>query len=416
MAFADTAPLGRELAAAFPERPFRVTFWDGSELPATIGNDSGPTFTVRSPRALGHALRAPGQLGLGRAYVSGELEVDDIDKVIGLLATWKPPPIDGPRKRRLALAALRAAGLHRPPAPPAAELVLRGRRHSPARDAKAVRHHYDLPAEFFALFLDESMTYSCAVWSDDADEALETAQERKLELVCSKLGLEPGMRVLDVGCGWGSFATHAATRHGVSVVGITLSSPQAERARQRAADAGVGARVVLRGARNPHHAAEPFDAVASIGMVEHVGSVNIDAYARTLARSVRPGGRILNHGIARLRHEDPEAGPFSERYVFPDAAPLHLSRVQAAFERAGMQTETVEGFGEHYARTLRCWSERLDAQTERALDLAGPERLRVWRLYLRSAESGFRTGFTSIYQVKMVRSPGSCRSRAGSAL
>jgi cyclopropane-fatty-acyl-phospholipid synthase len=403
VAFADAAPLERELAATLPERPFRITFWDGSELPATIGDDSGPTFTVRSPRAVGHALRAPGQLGLGRAYVSGELEVDDIDKVIGLLATWKPPPIDGPRKRRLALAALRAAGLQRPPAPPAAELVLRGRRHSASRDAQAVRHHYDLPAEYFALFLDASMTYSCAVWSDDPDETLETAQERKLELVCTKLGLEPGMRILDVGCGWGSFATHAATRHNVSVVGITLSSPQAERARQRAADAGIADRVEFRVADYRELGDEPFDAVASIGMVEHVGSGNIDAYARTLARSVRPGGRILNHGIARLRHEDPEAGPFSERYVFPDAVPLHLSRVQSAFERAGMQTETVEGFREHYARTLRHWSDRLDAHTERALELSGPERLRVWRLYLRSAESGFRTGFTSIYQVKMVR-------------
>ena len=406
VALADPAPLARELAAALPQRPFRVTFWDGSELPATAAAGAGPTFAVRSPRAVGHALRAPGQLGLGRAYVSGELEVDDIDAVIGLLATWTPPPIDGARKRRLALAGLRAAGLQRPPAPPAAELALRGRRHSAARDARAVRHHYDLPAEFFALFLDASMTYSCAVWSDDPDESLEAAQERKLELVCAKLGLEPGMRVLDVGCGWGSFATHAAARHGVSVVGITLSEPQAERARRRADEAGVGDRVEIRVADYRELADPPFDAVASIGMVEHVGSVNIDAYARTLARSVRPGGRILNHGIARLRHEDPEAGPFSERYVFPDAAPLHLSRVQAAFELAGMQTETVEGFREHYARTLRHWAERLDAQTERALELAGPERLRVWRLYLRSAESGFRTGFTSIYQLKMVRPGG----------
>jgi len=266
-----------------------------------------------------------------------------------------------------------------------------------------VRHHYDLPAEFFALFLDESMTYSCAVWSDDPDETLETAQERKLELVCTKLGLEPGMRVLDVGCGWGSFATHAATRHGVSVVAITLSAPQAQRARARAAEAGVGERVEIRVADYRALADEPFDAIASIGMVEHVGEENIDAYARTLARLVRPGGRVLNHGIARLRPDDPEAGPFSERYVFPDADPLLLSRVQQAFERAGMQTETIEGFRHHYERTLGHWMARLDARSERALALAGAERLRVWRLYLRAARSGFRTGFTSVYQVKLVR-------------
>lgn len=403
MPFADPAPLTRELAAALPERPFRVTFWDGSELPATSGNGDGPTFAVRSPRALGHALRAPGQLGLGRAFVAGELEVDDIDKVIALLATWSPPPIEGAAKRRLALGAVRAAGLQRPPTPPVSELVPKGKRHSVARDARAVRHHYNLPAEFFSLFLDDSMTYSCAVWSDDPDEALEVAQERKLELVCTKLGLRPGMRVLDVGCGWGSFATHAATHHGASVVGITLSEPQAKRAQQRADDAGVGDRVEIRVADYRELADEPFDAVGSIGMVEHVGAVNIDAYAATLVRMVKPGGRVLNHGIARLRHGEAEAGPFSERYVFPDAAPLHLSRVQAAFERAGLETEHVEGFRHHYDRTLGHWSRRLDEHHARALELAGAERLRVWRLYLRAAQSGFRTGFTSVYQLKMVK-------------
>ncbi len=403
MASADPAPLARELASRLPRRPFRVEFWDGTELPATSGDGDGPTFTVRSPRAVGHVLRAPGQLGLGRAYVSGELEVDDIDKVVALLRTWEPPAIDRAGRRRLALRAVRAAGLQRPPAPPASELIPAGARHSPGRDKRAVRHHYDLPAEFFALFLDASMTYSCAVWSDDPDETLERAQERKLELVCTKLGLEPGMRVLDVGCGWGSFATHAAARHGASVTGITLSAPQAERARRRAAEAGVGGRVEIRVADYRELGDEPFDAVASIGMVEHVGAVNIDAYARTLARMVRPGGRVLNHGIARLRHGDPEAGPFSDRYVFPDAAPLHLSRAQVAFERAGLEAEAIEGFRRDYDRTLGHWIARLDAHSGRAVELVGPERLRVWRLYLRAARSGFRTGFTSVYQVKLVR-------------
>jgi cyclopropane-fatty-acyl-phospholipid synthase len=403
MAFADPRPLARELASLFPERPFRVEFWDGAVVPATSGSGPVPTFVAGSPRAVAHALRAPGQLGLGRAYVSGELQVDDLDAVIALLASWKPPPLGAAGKRRLAVAAVRAAGIQRPPARPAAELVLSGRRHSVDRDARAVRHHYDLPAEFFGLFLDASMTYSCAVWSDDPDETLEVAQERKLELVCAKLGLEPGLRVLDVGCGWGSFATHAALRHGVHVVGITLSEPQAEQARRRAAEAGVAEHVEIRVADYRQLADRPFDAIASIGMVEHVGAVNIDAYAQTLARMVVTGGRVLNHGIARLRHGEPEAGPFSERYVFPDAAPLHLSRVQRAFERAGMQTETVEGFREDYERTLTHWMARLDERAERALELAGPERLRVWRLYLRAARSGFRTGFTSIYQLKLVR-------------
>ncbi|MEA2124608.1 MAG: cyclopropane-fatty-acyl-phospholipid synthase, partial [Solirubrobacteraceae bacterium] len=266
----------------------------------------------------------------------------------------------------------------------------------------AVRHHYDLPDEFFALFLGASLTYSCGLFSRGAT-TLEEAQEQKLELVCSKLGLTEGDRVLDVGCGWGSFAMHAAAEHGAEVVGITLSEPQARLAAERVSKAGLADRVEIRVADYRELADDPFDAVASIGMVEHVGEENIDAYARTVAGMVRPGGRVLNQGVARLRPEDPDTGPFSQRYVFPDAWCLNVSRVQAAFERAGLETETIEGFREHYERTLGHWSARLDAHRERALELAGPERLRVWRLYLRSAQSGFRTGFTSVYQVKLVR-------------
>src|SRR6201994_1682534 len=226
MPFADPTSLRRELAARLPDRPFTIKFWDGTVLPATAGE--GPTFTVRSPRAAAHALRAPGQLGLGRAYVSGELEVDDIDAVIGLLDGWQPPSLDGADKRALLLGAVRAAGLTMPPPRPDAELVPSGRRHSKERDARAVRHHYDVSNEFFALFLDASMTYSCGIFSRGA-KTLEEAQEEKLETVARKLELKPGDRVLDVGCGWGSFPLWAATRHGASVVGITLSPPQAEK-------------------------------------------------------------------------------------------------------------------------------------------------------------------------------------------
>ena len=262
-----------------------------------------------------------------------------------------------------------------------------------------MRHHYDLPPEFFALFLDESMTYSCAIFSRGA-ETLEEAQEQKLEMVCTKLALQPGERLLDIGCGWGSFATHAAVRHGVEVTGITLSEPQARVARQRAEEAGVGDRVDIRVMDYRDIAGESYDAIASIGMVEHVGAENIDLYARRLSALLPSGGRLLNHGIARLRHTDPEAGPFSERYVFPDADPLHLSRVELALERAGFVTEHVEGFASDYAETLRHWARRLDENIDEATRLAGPERVRVWRLYLRAARNGFESGFTSIYQVR----------------
>ncbi len=388
-----------ELESALPERPFTVRTWDGGELPSTNGD--GPVFRLARPEAIGHVLRAPGQLGVGRAYVSGALEVDDLDGVMRLLDDWKAPPIDARTRLRLALAGARAAGPHVPRVP-AAELHPRGRRHSVERDRRSVRHHYDLPPEFFALFLDASMTYSCAVFSRGAT-TLEEAQETKLELVCTKLALTPGQRVLDVGCGWGSFAVHAAVNHGVHVTGITLSEPQARVARERAAAAGVADRVDIRVADYRELTGEQFDAIASIGMVEHVGAVQIDDDARSLHALVRPGGRLLNHGIARLRHTDPEAGPFSERYVFPDAAPLHLSRVQHALEAAGFVTHHVEGFGDDYAQTLTHWIERLDARLDEATALAGPERVRVWRLYLRAARNGFRNRFTSIYQVRCER-------------
>ena len=217
MPFATTAPLRREIEARLPERPFAVEFWDGTRLPAT--EEGGPTFHVRSPRAAAHALLAPGQLGLGRAYVSGELEVDDIDATIELLDSWQPPPLEGADKRALLLGAVRAAGLQRPPKRPAAELRPSGRRHSKERDARAVRHHYDVSNEFFELFLGPTMAYSCAIWRDGEMKTLEEAQDEKLETVARKLALREGDRVLDVGCGWGAFPVWAATRHGAAICG-----------------------------------------------------------------------------------------------------------------------------------------------------------------------------------------------------
>jgi cyclopropane-fatty-acyl-phospholipid synthase len=392
----STTQLRSLLTEVLPERPFRIELWDGTQVASTTAD--GPVFSVRSPVALGHMLRSPGQLGLGRAYVSGALEVDDIDRVLELLDDYNPPPIDAKSKARLAAAAVRAGALTEVPRVPSVELRPQGRRHSLMRDRRAVTYHYDVGNDFFALFLDESMTYSCAVWSRGA-KTLEEAQDTKRELVCTKLALKEGERVLDVGCGWGAFPVHAAKRHGVHVTGITLSEPQAERARQRAEEEGVADRVEIRVMDYRELAGERFDAIASIGMVEHVGVANIDAYAATLARLLEPGGRLLNHGISRLRYGEPEAGPFSERYVFPDAAPLHLSRVQAALEKTGFETRHVEGFRLDYAQTLREWLRRLESNHDEAERLAGPERMRVWEVYLRGARRGFETGFTSIYQV-----------------
>src|SRR4051795_9477148 len=420
MPFANTAPLRREIEARLPERPFTIEFWDGSRVASSSGD--GPTFSIRSPKALAHVLRAPGQLGIGRAYVSGEVAVDDIDSVIRVLGGWQPPSLDAADKRALMVAAARAMGLTLPPPRPASELRPSGRRHSKERDARAVRHHYDVSNEFFELFLGPTMVYSCAIWRDGEMKTLEEAQEEKLDTVARKLDIKEGERVLDVGCGWGGFPLlagapergdvvgcgwggfplWAATRYGANVVGITLSPPQAEKARQRAEEAGVADRVEIRvmDYRDLPSLGEKFDAIAGIGMVEHVGSANIDLYAETLASLLDSGGRLLNHGITRLRHTDPEAGDFSERYVFPDAAPLHLSRNLLALERAGFIVHHVEDFGPDYAQTLKHWAQNLDDNLEEATRLAGEERIRVWRLYLRMARNGFENGFLNIYQAR----------------
>lgn len=397
MALGRTALLRRELEAALPRRPFALRFWDGNGIEAT--EPEAPTLTMRTPEALAHLLRAPGELGLGRAYVAGLIEVDDLDRALLIVDTFEPPPLSAKAKARLAWSLVRACGLVAPPRAPAVELRLRGKRHTLGRDRAAVRYHYDVGNEFFALFLDRSMTYSCAIFSRGA-RTLEQAQATKLELVCSKLGLKQGERVLDVGCGWGSFAIHAATRHGVSVLGVTLAERQAALARERVREVGLANRVEIRVADYRELGEEPFDAIASIGMVEHVGAERIDLYGSRLAALLRPGGRLLNHGIAKLKDFDtPDEGAFSERFVFPDGVPLPLSRIGLALERAGLVTTHVEGFADDYAETLRHWTRRFEARYEQAVRLAGAERARIWRLYLRAARQGFETGWASVYQV-----------------
>jgi cyclopropane-fatty-acyl-phospholipid synthase len=243
------------------------------------------------------------------------------------------------------------------------------------------------------------MTYSCAYFRAGAT-TLEEAQQAKLELVCAKLGLQEGERVLDVGCGWGSFAIHAAANYGVRVLGVTLSEQQVNLGRRRVQAAGLSELIELRVADYRELGSQAFDAISSIGMVEHVGEERIDLYMRTLHGLLAPGGRLLNHGIAKLTDFDtPDEGAFSERFVFPDGVPLPLSRIELALERTGLVTRHVEGLPEDYARTLDHWIESYEARYEEAVRVAGIERARVWRLYLRAARQGFTTGWASVYQV-----------------
>jgi cyclopropane-fatty-acyl-phospholipid synthase len=307
---------------------------------------------------------------------------------------------------RLGVALIRACGLVTPPHPPASELRLRGERHTPGRDRRAVRYHYDAGNDFFSLFLDPSMTYSCGYWQGGAG-TLEEAQRAKLDLVCRKLALVAGERVLDVGCGWGSFAIHAAREYGVHVLGVTLSEEQVKLGRLRVREAGLEDLVELRVGDYRELAGEPFDAVSSIGMVEHVGDERVDLYMQTLHERLRPGGRLLNHGIAKLMDFDTsDEGAFSERFVFPDGVPLPLSRIASAMERTGLVIRHVEGLPKDYAETLSNWIESYEARFDDAVRLAGVERARVWRVYLRAARRGFETGWATVYQVLADRPAG----------
>ena len=403
MALASTGALRQELARAFPRRPFTVRFWDGSALHAT--ETPAPTFTIASPVALAHVLRAPGELGLGRAYATGLIEADDLDAALLVVDTFEPPALSLSQQARLGLALVRATGLVRPPRAPAAELRLRGERHTLIRDRRAVQHHYDVGNDFFALFLDPSMTYSCArfdlLGEGGEPASLEQAQTAKLESICAKLALKPGDRVLEVGCGWGSFAMHAASRHQVTVVGLTLSERQAELARRRIADAGLAERIEIRLCDYRELGGERFDAIASIEMIEAVGAERVDLFAGCLADALAGGGRLAIQGIAKLKDLDtPDEGPFSERVVFPDGVPLPISRVTLALERAGLAPAELEAFPDNYVETLARWIAALERRSDDAVALVGADRVRIWRLYLRSARQAFQTGWATVYQLR----------------
>lgn len=390
-----TGPL-RKAIARMPDRPFAIQLWDGTRVK---GTRPGPTLTLTDPAAVGRILRSPGELGLGRAYATGELEVDDLDGIIALLGRWKPEGMGLGAKLRMLAAALWAAPSLRWKGAPPSELQPRGSAHTRERDADAVRHHYDVSNDLFSLFLDESMTYSCALFEGAA--TLEEAQRVKLDVICQKLALEPGMRFCDVGCGWGSLVIHAAREYGVEATGITLSPEQASLATQRIAEAGLSKTAQAKVMDYRDLPGQGFDAIASIGMVEHVGEVNIDPYAASLANAITPEGRVLNHGIIRVPPEKDgvhKGGDFSNRYVFPDGELLNLSRTVLAFERAGLEIQHVENLHANYAETLRHWSNRLDENLDEAERIVGPERLRVWRLYLRAARNGFETGSTAVCQ------------------
>jgi cyclopropane-fatty-acyl-phospholipid synthase len=398
-------------SALGPKPTVRFQFWDGSTLGPLDGYRG--TIRVRSKDALGHMVWAPGELGLVRAFVSGELSFDgDIFDV--LRALQQTAPNDARLGLEAARQAVSAAGrlgvlTHRP-TPPPEEARQHGRLHSKRRDSQAISHHYDVGNDFYSLVLGPSMTYSCARFVAPGDDgrapanpavSLEDAQAAKHDLICRKLGLDarPGMRLLDVGCGWGSMAVHAATHYGAQVVGVTISAAQAELARKRVAEAEVQENVEIRLQDYRDLRGERFDAISSVGMFEHVGSEKTAEYFETLRALLPPQGRLLNHAISSPGGSRINRRSLIGRYVFPDGELLDVGDVALAMERAGFEIRDVEALREHYALTLRQWVANLEANWDRAVALVGEGRARIWRLYMAGSALGFEDGGIGIHQV-----------------
>jgi cyclopropane-fatty-acyl-phospholipid synthase len=414
MASTAVAPALAWAAAPFVggELPVRLRAWDGSEA----GPVGAPLVELRSPDAVRRMLWRPGELGAAQAYVAGELEVPgDLDTALThAFAVARERGLDGARATPAAVArAVRAAlgvgAIGRPPAAPSTQARLRGRLHTALRDRHAISHHYDLSNEFYAAILDPAMAYSCAYYTAD-DITLADAQAAKLDLVCRKLGPEPGMRMLDVGCGWGSLSLHAAEHFGAQVVGVTISAEQKAFIEQRIADRGLTDRVEVRLQDYREVPDDGFDAVGSLEMGEHVGERNYPTYVEVLRRAVRPGGRVLVQQMSRPgpkggRH--PGGGPFIESFIAPDMHMRPVGETLAHLESGGLEVRDVHALREHYVRTVAGWLQRFEGNRERLTALVGEEVVRVWRLYLVGGAMAFRDGRMGVDQILMVRPDGS---------
>jgi cyclopropane-fatty-acyl-phospholipid synthase len=404
------ADLFRLLTLVLGREPrLRVRAWDGTEA----GPVGAPLLDVRSPDVVRHIAHQPNELGLARAYIGGLLDLEgDVYEALAALPLDEPGRDHArtflPRQRtELGALVVRTGGIGRAPAPPPEEATLNGRRHSRDRDRSAVTHHYDVGNHFYRLVLGESMVYSCAYWRapEDPGYTLEDAQRDKLDLVCRKLGLhEAGdQRMLDVGCGWGSLLLHAASVYGARGVGITLSEPQAELARERVVAAGLGDRLEIRVQDYRDVVDGPFDVVSSIGMAEHVGQAAFTEYAGRLLTLLRPGGRLLNHQISRRPGPERKGTSFVEAYVFPDGELLPLATTVGLLESVGFEVRDVESLREHYALTLRRWVANLEDGWDRAAALTSEGRARVWHLYMAGSALAFEAGRIGVNQVLAVR-------------
>ncbi|HWW55203.1 MAG TPA: cyclopropane-fatty-acyl-phospholipid synthase family protein [Acidimicrobiales bacterium] len=398
-------PLVRALLGGEP--PVAIRFWDGSALgpPLATGN-----IVVRSPDAVRRLLYMPNELGLSRAYVAGELDVEgdvyaalSIREAVADEADHLELGLKPTDRVKVIGAARRVGALGRPLPPPSEESRLGGRMHTRERDAAAVAHHYDVSNDFYRLVLGPTLTYSCAYFSSPG-MSVDDAQQAKYDLICRKLGLAEGMRLLDVGCGWGGMVLHAAQQYGVGAVGITLSRRQHALATERVAQAGLAGQVEIRYQDYRDVDDGPFDAISSIGMFEHVGLDRLNEYFSKLFSLLPPRGRLVNHGISR------PAGPsaidrktFIGRYVFPDGGLHEVGKVVSAMQEQRFEVRDVQSLREHYALTLRAWVTNLENNWDEAQALVGPRRARIWRLYMAASALNFEAGRTNLHQVLGVK-------------
>jgi cyclopropane-fatty-acyl-phospholipid synthase len=398
--------------------PIRLRAWDGSEA----GVDGAPLLVIRDKKALRHIMWSPGELGIARAYVQGHLDVEG-DLAEGLSAIWgavraaraADPEAARPSLRPRLIArgivlALATRAIGRRPPIPAAESQLTGDLHSRARDRAAISHHYDLSNDFYELLLDETMAYSSGFHARP-DVTLVEAQRAKLDLICRKLGLEPGMRMLDIGSGWGSLTLHAAENYGVHVTGVTLSSEQRDFVMKRATERGLQDRVdvSLRHFRDLGGAGVTdgsIDAIASVEMGEHVGDAEYVVFTESIHRYLRPSGRVLIQQMSRSNDrpgDHPGGGPFIETYIAPDMHMKPLARTIGLIADAGLEVRDVQAMREHYPQTVAAWSRNLEDNWVTAVALVGEEMARVWRLYLAGGSLAFEENRMGVDQILAVK-------------
>jgi cyclopropane-fatty-acyl-phospholipid synthase len=385
----------------------RIVAYDGSK---TGPDDSDVALRVESPAALARLVSAPGTLGLARAYVTGEIEVEgDLYTALDALADVALQGIPRGEQFRIVRDLAPVWLRHRRPAP-AIEARPRGRLHSKFRDSQAISHHYDVSNRFYEWVLGPSMTYTCACYPTDTS-TLEQAQEAKYELVAQKLDLQPGMRLLDVGCGWGGMVRHAATHHGVRALGVTLSRNQAEWAQAEIERQGLAHLAEVRHLDYRDVQESGFDAVSSIGLTEHIGKAQLPSYFRFLSSKVRPEGRLLNHSITHpFTTPQRSLDPFIARYVFPDGQLETVGTIITAMNDNGFEIRHEENLREHYAKTLAAWCANLDAHWDEAVAEVGQGTARVWRLYMAGSRLGFDTNVVQLHQILGVKLPASGES------